>query len=51
MRQIRKRFEWAYLIQAEDSMTPAYGRLAGACKTCMWLGVSILIGVGVAQLT
>jgi len=51
MRQFRNRFDWSYLIQAEDSMTPAYSRFAGACKTCMWLGVSILMGVGVAQLT
>lgn len=51
MRHVEKPFHWLYLIQAEDSMTPAYSRFASTCKICMWLGVSILIGAAMAQLS
>jgi len=42
---------WLYLFQAEDSTTPVMGRLMGACKTFVWLGISILLGLGVSQLS
>lgn len=51
MRRHKKTFNWLYLVQAEDSTTPVYSRLNETCKTCVWLGISILIGVGVGQLT
>ncbi|MFH1913237.1 MAG: hypothetical protein ABIK45_03040 [Pseudomonadota bacterium] len=43
-------FDWKYLLRPEgaDSETPS--RLAGACKTVVWLGVSILLGVGMGHL-
>lgn len=47
----KQQFNWLYLVQAEDSTTPACSRLTEACKTFVWLGVSILIGVGMGQLT
>lgn len=51
MRKATMPFTWLYLVQAEDSRTPAYSRIAEVSKVFIWLGVSILIGVGVAQLT
>ncbi|MGL1863651.1 MAG: hypothetical protein OCC46_14090 [Pseudodesulfovibrio sp.] len=47
----KRSFNWLYLVQAEDSTTQTNSRLMGACKTFLWLGVSILIGVGMGQLT
>lgn len=49
---------WTYLFRAEDSSDGPRGgltqtepsRLLGACKTLLWLGVSILVGVGVSRL-
>jgi hypothetical protein len=51
MRKGKKTFDWLYLLQAEDSTTLTQSRLAGACKAIVWVGVSILIGMGVSQLT
>lgn len=51
MCQLKQSFNWLYLVQAEDSTTPAYGRWAGVCKTFMWLAISILLGIGMSQLT
>lgn len=50
MERGKKKFRWSYLVQAEGT-TCEYTRAAGACKTFVWLGVSILLGMGVAQLT
>jgi len=51
MRRGKTSFYWLYLFQAEDSTTRPQSRLAGACKTLVWVGVSILVGMGVSQLT
>ncbi len=47
----KRSFNWLYLVQAEDSTTETGSRLMGVCKVFLWLGVSILMGVGVGQLT
>ena len=47
----KRKFNWVYFFQAEDSETQPESRLAGACKAILWLGVSILMGVGVSQLS
>ncbi|MDC0335341.1 hypothetical protein OAN24_00380 [Pseudodesulfovibrio sp.] len=47
----RGTFDWLYLVRAEDSTTQAGSRFIGAFKTFLWLGVSILMGIGMAQLT
>lgn len=51
MQRGKQAFNWLYLVQAEDSTTPAHGRMAEVCKTFVWLGISVLMGVGVSQLT
>lgn len=43
-------FDWKYLLRPEGTDTAAPSRLAGACKTVVWLGVSILLGVGMGHL-
>ncbi|QGY39496.1 hypothetical protein GM415_04970 [Pseudodesulfovibrio cashew] len=51
MNRRKRPFNWLYLVQAEDLTTQSGSRLNEACKTCLWLGVSILLGVGFGQLT
>lgn len=43
-------FEWKYLFLPEDADSAPASRLAGACKTALWLGVSILVGLGLDRL-
>lgn len=47
----RQKLDWKYFFRAEDATTQIESRLAGACKTILWLGISILIGVSVGQLS
>jgi len=51
MQRGKRVFNWMYFFQAEDSRGVAESRLAGACKAFLWLGISILMGIGVSQLT
>ncbi len=51
MQKGRKLFNLIYLFQAEDSTTVTENRIVGACKAFLWLGVSILMGVGVSSLS
>lgn len=44
-------FHWSYLFQLEDSTTPEHSALARTCKSMLWIGVSVLMGMGVGQLT
>lgn len=46
-----KSFDWGYLILAESTDTRSACRLERLCKTAIWLGLSILMGVGVGQLS
>jgi len=43
-------FDWKYLLRPEDGENEPSGRLAGICKTAIWLGVSVLLGVGMGHL-
>lgn len=47
----RDAFDWGYLILAEGSDTRGACRLERACKTAIWLGLAILMGMGVGQLS
>lgn len=51
MRQSVKNFHWSYLFQVEDSTTPEHSLFARTCKTMVMVGISVLIGMGMSQLT
>lgn len=43
-------FDWRYLFLPEGADSAPASRLAGACKTVLWLGVSVLLGLGLDRL-
>ena len=46
-----KSFEWSYIFTVEDTETPEYSVFARTFKSFVWVGFSIIIGMGVSQLT
>ena len=49
MREGKTRVDWLYLFRMEDS-TMAGNLWPGTFKTLFWVGMSILIGIGLGQL-
>lgn len=43
-------FDWKYLLLPESADGAPASRLAGACKTALWLGVSVLVGLGLDRI-
>lgn len=46
-----KRWCWLYLLQPEDELTPRPCRWVRALKGALWVGLSLLAGLGVGQLS
>lgn len=44
-------FDWSYLFTIEDAETPEYSAFARTFKSIVWIGFSIIMGMGVSQLT
>ncbi|CCH49427.1 hypothetical protein [Pseudodesulfovibrio piezophilus] len=44
-------FSWVYLVQPEDSTTERRGWFNELCKTSLWIGMSVLVSIGMSQLT
>lgn len=51
MRKAVHAFHWSYLFQVEDSTTPEHSMFARTFKSMLWVGISVIMGMGVSQLT
>ncbi|QJB55980.1 hypothetical protein [Pseudodesulfovibrio sp. zrk46] len=51
MRKGKEKFTWSYLIEPEDSTTPARCFAAETAKTCLWICMSFFMAAGISQLT
>lgn len=51
MRKAANDFQWSYLFQMEDSTTPEHSMFARTFKSVLWVCMSIIMGMGVSQLT